>query len=449
MTFRTYDEAYGYLVRATNYEVDRQFAPASHVFKLERVTELMERVGHPQREWTAVHIAGTKGKGSTAAMTERILREAGLRTGLYTSPHVAHLRERVQSAGEWIREDAFARVMSMVAEASDEMRRRDETRKPTFFEMMTAAAFLFFRDEGIEAGVVETGLGGRLDATNVLVPAVCAITQVGLDHMEVLGHDVVSIAREKGGILKEGVPAVTGCTGEALDVIEQMAAQGNVTLEVLGRDLSFERESKSGEGEEVFSLRTPERSYSGLRINLPGLHQVSNAAIAVRLAERIGERDARVDERAVREGLTNVRWAARIEMMGGEPRVVVDAAHNVDSAQALVATLREKLRWGRLILIVGMSSDKDCEGFLSTVLPVANVVVATASNSYRALAPGDLGAMVRRLSDAECVEAPGAREALAVALGRADAGDIVVVSGSFYLAGEVKEALRGCGRHQG
>ncbi|MFH0962428.1 MAG: folylpolyglutamate synthase/dihydrofolate synthase family protein [Planctomycetota bacterium] len=443
MRFATYDEAYGYLAASTNYELMDRFPPADRAFKLERITDLLSELGHPERGWSAVHIAGTKGKGSTAAMAESILRRAGLRSGLYTSPHVVHLRERIQVEGRWITEEEFARVFGAVADAADRVAARRPERKPTFFELMTAAAFAFFRSEGVEVGVAEVGLGGRLDATNVLAPLACAITHVGLDHVKVLGATVEEIAREKAGILKAGVPAVTSSCGAALETIEGIARERGTPLEVLGREIVATRRTGPGDAGEVFDLWTPVGGYERLGTPLLGAHQVANAAIAVRLAERVGEKKGKVGEDAIREGLRSVRWEARVEVVSERPRIILDSAHNVDSARALVETLREKFRWDRLILVVGISSDKDYEGFLGTVVPKCDSVIVTAAHSPRAMAPGALAELARRMGCTDCVEAADAGQAIRLARDKATVESTIVISGSFYLAGEAREELRG------
>ena len=441
MTFTDFDEAYAFLTRMTNYETAGRFAPRGYVFRLERVRELMGLLDHPEAGWRALHIAGTKGKGSTAAMVESVARAQGWRTGLFTSPHVAHLCERIQREGEWISRQDFARVLGRVARPVEAMHQEDPFKKPTFFEIITAAAFLYFKELPVDVGVVEVGLGGRLDATNVLTPAACAVTHVGMDHTRELGDTLCAIAGEKAGILKHSVPAVTSARGEALAVIKQTAAQRNAPLEVVGEDIRIGRKPPCKALKEVFDLETPDRRYEQLEIPLLGAHQVANAALAVRLFELLGRSGAGVDERAVREGLASVALDARLEVAGQRPWIVIDGAHNVDSARALSQTLRERFSWQRLYLIAGISSDKDVDGFLREVLPLCDVVVATCAHSFRALLPGALAAEVRSLGVEDCREAPDIGSGLDVALCEAGEDDLVVVCGSFYLAGEAREAL--------
>ena len=306
---------------------------------------------------------------------------------------------------------------------------------------ITAAAFLYFKELPVDVGVIEVGLGGRLDATNVLTPVACAVTHVGMDHTRELGDTLAAIAGEKAGILKPGVPAVTAARGEALAVIRRVADEQSAPLEVVTDQIRVHRRPPAGALKEVFDLDTPERRYEQLEIPLLGAHQVTNAALAVRLVELLGRSGLHVHENAVRRGLASVALEARLQVVGRRPLIVIDGAHNVDSARALSQTLRERFSWKRLFLIVGISGDKDVDGFLREVLPLSDVVVATCAHSFRALLPGALSERVRSLGAPDCREAPDVVAALDLALREAGEDDAVVVSGSFYLAGEARQAL--------
>lgn len=441
MEFRTYDEAHRFICSMTNYEVKDRYAPADFIFRLDRVCDFLDRLDNPQNGWRAIHIGGTKGKGSTANMVDSILRRQGLATGLFTSPHVLDMRERIQREGRWIAEGDFARLVGRMSDAVRSMYEQDAGSKPTYFEMMAAVAFMFFKELPVDVGVIEVGLGGRLDATNVLKPVVSAITNVGLDHEDTLGHTIAQIATEKAGILKAGVPAVTGCAGEALSVVKSAACDCGAPLEILGREIRPLRKASGDTVSEAFDLETPERTYENLRVSLPGAHQVANAALAVRLVELLNTDGIVVREEAIREGLASVTCDARIQVVEGRPTIIVDSAHNPDSAEALARTIEEKFIGRRVILVIGISADKNVHGFLRALLPLASAFIATRANTPRAAAPEELTKLARSLVTTDCVECPDVATAVATALEQADPNDLIVFTGSFYLAGEVRAIL--------
>jgi len=439
--FASYDEAHQFICSMTNYEVQDRFAPADLIFRLERVRDFLGRLGDPQEGWRSVHIGGTKGKGSTAHMVDSILRRQGVVTGLFTSPHVVDMRERIQREGKWIGEEDFARLVGAMGDAVQTMNEEDAGSKPTYFEMMTAVAFMYFAEFPVDVGVVEVGLGGRLDATNVLQPIASAITNVGLDHEDTLGYTIAEIAKEKAGILKAGVPAVTGCTGKAYTVVQRTAAERGAPLEALGREIRFERKASGDAVTEAFDLVTLERSYEDLRVSLPGAHQVANAALAVRLVELLRRDGIEAGEDAIREGLASVACYARVQVIDGRPTIIIDGAHNPDSAEALARTIEENFIGRRVILVVGISRDKDVYGFLRVLLPLASAFIATRSDSPRAAAPEELLRVAESLVTTDCVECPDAAAAVEAAFDRAKPNDLIVFTGSFYLAGEVGALL--------
>jgi len=436
--FKTCKEALDYLYRFTDYErMVKPRAAATSIFGLARMNQLLDFLDHPEQRLRVVHIAGTKGKGSTAAMTASILQRAGGRAGLYTSPHVLSVRERIMVNGAWIAEERLTAHVNRMHPYLQGSLKTHEKYTPTFFEIFTAAAFLDFVAEGVDFAILEVGLGGRLDATNVVTPVVCGITHVSFDHTDKLGDTLTLIAGEKAGILKPGVPVVVApqeC--EALASIRARAEAVGAPLRLVGRDIALVDRG------EQFSVFTVRRRYHRLRVPLVGRHQRLNAATAVALAEEaMASRGVRLSAPPVRQGLAALRWRARIETVAERPTVVVDAAHNVASARALMATLASEFTFRRLLLIIGISADKDVDGILRELLPRASLAVLTRSQSPRACRPDELLRRVGALSDVEAVacETPGA--ALAVARERAEADDLVCVTGSFYLAGEALEAM--------
>ena len=438
--FTTYDEALNYLYRFTDYE--RMAKPrdaATSAFGLARMNQLLAFLENPGANLRVVHIAGTKGKGSTAAMTAAMLQRAGARVGLYTSPHVESVRERIMVNGTWIAEDRVVAHLNRMYPYLQESLKTNEKYTPTFFEIFTAMAFADFLGEGVDFAVLEVGLGGRLDATNVVTPAVCAITRIGYDHTDKLGDTLTLIASEKAGILKPGVPAVVAPQEpEALAAIRQRARNLGVPLHLVGQEIAL------AEAGACFTVATPRRRYPHLAVPLVGQHQHVNAAVAIGLAEEAAEATPwRLTPEAAREGLAALRWRARIETIAERPRVIVDGAHNVDSARTLMATLTGEFAFRRVLFVIGIAMDKDVDAFLREVLPRASFVVFTRSQNPRAAVPDDLVRRARAICGVEAAacEPPGA--ALALARSRAEPDDLVCVTGSFYIAGEVLDALRG------
>ncbi len=434
-----YEEALSYLDSFVNYERRPPDAEMRAAMSLDRVRELLRALGAPHERLSFLHVAGTKGKGSTAAMAASALCAAGYRTGLYTSPHLIDVRERIRVDGEPISPDAFARVIERTRPHLDKLREQISAlppdagvRAPTYFEIMTHAAFLHFEEAGTEVVVLEVGLGGRLDATNVVTPAACAITNVSLDHTAILGTTLAEIAREKAGILKPGVPCVVAPQSEsAAHSIEATARDVGATLWRLGEEVVLERA-----GEEGFSVRTPERVYDDLRIPLWGAHQRENACVAVGLVD-LARRSGfdRVTPDAVRAGLANVSWPGRFQKVAESPVTILDGAHNVASVRALVTTLAERLPGRRHVYVLAVASDKDWEGMIASLAPSAEAVIATSAANPRAVAPAELAEGARRAGVVRVEVEEDALAALDVARGIAGEDGSVVATGSLYLVG--------------
>lgn len=398
---------------------------------LENPRRLLSRFGDPQGAFKAAHVAGTNGKGSTAAALASMLRHAGLKTGLFTSPHIVSFTERIMvDGGEIAKEDVVA--------FADEIRGASAGLEPTFFEVVTVMGFLYFRRMGVDWAVVETGMGGRLDATNVLLPDVSIITAVDMDHREFLGDDIASIAREKAGIVKPGVPVVSANQkAEAMEVLEATAREKGSPLHVEGRE--FKCEIKISEpGRAAFDYISGDAVLKDLSVPLSGAYQALNASLALRAFEIISGGPAR-NEKAVREGLGSLRWPGRIELISQDPPVFMDGAHNPGAARALANAFRENFLSGgrRLTLVMGIMADKDMPGILAPLLPLASEVIFAAPDSARAARPEALQAAAREMGFASRT-APTVKEALRMACAL---GDMVLVSGSFYTMGEAREAF--------
>ena len=399
------------------------------------IQALLAVLTHPERRYPSLHIGGTNGKGSTAAMAASVLQAAGYRVGLYTSPHLVDFRERIQVNGEMIPEERMAVLTDRVRAVGG------PPREPTFFEFTTALAFQYFSEAGVDVAVVEVGMGGRFDATNVLAPVAVAITNVALDHQEYLGDTIGAIAFEKSGIIKPGVPAVIGrVSDEAAAVIMRAADERGAPLHWLRRDFSV-----AGESTAHFRYDGLRASYDGLACPLAGRHQLNNVACALALLEVASKRGLLVSDEAVRKGLRTVRWGGRLETVDSRPQIILDGAHNPDAAAALaayMADVRRKRPGARVILVLGMMRDKDREGFLGHLLPYADEVIVTQARMPRAASVQELEASARgRVVHMRSEPA----EAMALARRMAAPDDLILITGSLMLVGEAKAILLGCG----
>jgi dihydrofolate synthase/folylpolyglutamate synthase len=416
-------------------------------FNLERVRSLMARLGNPHLGRETIHVAGSKGKGSVAAMIASVLRAAGVHAGLYTSPHLHRMTERIAVDGEAISADDFGRLTEPVRDAVEAENAGGPAQpggQVTTFEALTALAFLHFRERAVGWQVLEVGLGGRLDATNVVEEkAVCVITPISLEHTAVLGKTVGRIAAEKAAIITPGVTVVMGLQREsAAEVVRRACAERGAHLLEVAQACALTRLGFSAEGQD-FRLRTPRGTY-GLRLPLLGRHQLENAATAVLALESLAERGLAIPEPALRRGLEEVRWPARLEIIRRRPLVVLDGAHNVDSVRRLCQALEEYLPYSRAIVVAGFSADKDIGAIAAELerLPRLARVIATRSPHPRA-APADAVAAAFLEREIETAWEGDVPAALEVALGLAAPEDMVCVMGSLFVAAEARRHILG------
>jgi dihydrofolate synthase/folylpolyglutamate synthase len=438
----SYREALEYLYGLTNYEIKSQFAYAPQFFDLRRVHRLLDALGVPHQRFRSVHVAGTKGKGSTCAMLESMLRSAGYRTGLYTSPHLHSFRERMQIGGTCIPESDFVALVRQIRPWAD------QDPELTTFEVATALAFLHFAQAGVEIAVVEVGLGGRLDATNVITPLVSVITTIGHDHMHILGNTLAEIAAEKAGIIKEGVPVVTAPQAPtALAVIERVCAEKRAALHRVSQRWQWRATQRTLDGQRftIGSRRSSAgaantcSSYRGLYVPLLGTHQLRNAAVVLTAVHALRSSGVEVSESAIRQGLCDVVWPARFEIMGRQPFFVVDGAHNVDSARALSRTLQQYFPAKQPWFVLAVLSDKDIRAVLKQLLPSAQGALFSRSRHPRAAAPRQLQeAAAESATPTEVLPDLAAATDRAIELAGPDG--LVVAAGSFTTAGEVRES---------
>ena len=407
---------------------------------------LCEALGHPERSFTSLHVAGTNGKGSVTAMAHAALHAAGLRTARYTSPHLADITERFVIGETAVDTATFDEVARDLLDLADGLVQSGRLRaSPTFFEATTAIAFELFRRAGTQVAVIEVGLGGRFDATNVITPVAGAITTIGFDHQQHLGHTLAEIAFEKAGIIKPGMPIVAGwLPPDAMDVVRRVAHERTASLFEAARDVEVNASSSDGAFE--VALRTPDGDYGPLKLALRGEHQVHNAAVAVRLLEAARQRGVGITRRAIETGLTSAAWPARLErlQMDGGRQLLLDAAHNAEGAASLAEYLA---RWHpeRPALVVGVMRDKDTAAIVEPLLPRVSSVVAAAAPTPRALAARDLEerlqAIAARLPPAERPAISREDDPILAASRALERHEVVVIAGSIFLVGPVRERL--------
>jgi dihydrofolate synthase/folylpolyglutamate synthase len=400
---------------------------------LKRIEALLDKLGNPHREYRTVLVGGTNGKGSTAAILASVLKEAGLKVGLYTSPHLIRFNERIRFGECEITDRDVVRIAGMVRSSIEKC---EECRGSTFFEVTTAMAFQYFKEKMVDLAVVEVGMGGKLDATNVVVPLVSIITNIGLDHQRTLGTNMEKIAIEKAGIIKESTSVVTGVEEPRLaGIIEGVSRGKGASLYSMGRDF------RGGPSDAFFDYSGSKRSFRRVSLNLRGRHQIKNASCALMALELLGERGLSISDKAVRRGLAKVKWPGRFEVVGKDPTVVLDCAHNPPGAEALRDALTE-LRFKRLFIVLGIMADKDIGGIASRLLPLAHTVIVTKPRMDRA-------APVERLKEnmgnyaGRTIVRKTVRGALRAVLKEADEADAICVTGSVFTVGEARRFFTG------
>ena len=435
-TETAYNLALDYLYSFVDYSLKKSSELAKADFNLDRMRELMVRLGNPEQKYPCIHVAGTKGKGSTSALMASALTSAGYKTGLYTSPHLQDYVERIQVDGKSI---SHAQLIELVDQVKPHV---EAVPKLTTFEITTAIGFLFFAQQNVEAAVIEVGLGGRLDATNILTPRVSVITSLSYDHMAVLGNTLTLIAGEKAGIIKHGVPVVSSPQqDEAWAVLERVAGERHAPLTLIGREVVFEPRGHSIQSQMLtISVREPLSSKSKsviLRLPLLGYHQAVNAATAY-AALMVSRLD--IPEDAIASGFAGVKWPCRFEIVRQVPPVILDSAHNLDSFEKLAQTLEEYFPGKPVILITGSSEDKDVAGMLATLKGRLKLVIATKAVHPRAVEPEKIVEAATNLHlQAEIAVPVGYALSSALDLS-ARAGEIVLSAGSMFVTAEVKTA---------
>ena len=407
-------------------------------FDLERMRTLLKKLGNPQEHFRAVHIAGTKGKGSTCAMIASMLHASGYRTGLYTSPHLVDIRERMCIDGEMISQADFVRLVRQIEPIVMRMKPT-----PTYFDVLTALAFKYFAEKKVEVAVIETGLGGRLDSTNVLKPEVTAITSISKDHMAQLGPTLARIAEEKAGIFKHGIPALSVAQDpEAEAVLRRVAEKVGAPFDVTGKSIEFSYRFESsrmlGPHNRV-CLTTANSKFEHLAVPLIGEHQAINCGLALAVIDRLKTRGLPINDARAMEGLAKTTIPGRMEMLSTTPRVVADGAHNAASLDAMMRAIGQHIPYDSMVVIFGCCADKDVSGMLERVTHGADKVIFTRVENIRSSDPNELAARYTELYGKMAQVAPTLNDALAIAYRAVTKEDLICVTGSFYLVGEAKK----------
>lgn len=431
-----YQQACNWVLGFTDYEQLPGVAYSAANFDLRRMEELLNRLGNPHLKTRTVHIAGSKGKGSTAAMIAAVLGEAGYTTGLYTSPHLHTIRERISVSGQMVTERQFTALVERLVPEVEEVNRSGTYGCLTTFELLTTMAFIYFREKKVDYQIIEVGLGGRLDATNVVAAEVSIITSISMDHVAVLGSTIAEISREKAGIIKTGGTVICSPQRpEAMAVIEEVCQYQGAGLIKVEEEFILQQGKVNLKGQSCY-MKGRNTNYR-LEIPLLGKHQLENAAAAVAALEVLG-----INAQNITRGFLKVRWPGRLEILQTKPVLLVDGAHNPDSIKRLIESIKLYFKYKRLILIIGVSSDKDIVGIVSLLTSLADIVIIARSRHPRSADPAILvGEFARNGINARGVGSVS--EAVLQALESADAEDLICATGSLFIVAEVIEYMKG------
>ncbi len=398
---------------------------------LARIREMLAHIGNPQQAFSCIHVAGTNGKGSIASALARILYEAGYRVGLYTSPHLIRFNERIQVNGEPVSDDTVLEAFRAVSGSAPP--------QATFFEYATAMAFYVFSQSRVQWAVVETGLGGRLDATNILSPALCIISNIAMEHQAYLGRTISQIASEKAGIIKARTTVITGARqAAAIRVMENAAAEKSAPFYRFGRDFRVRR--KNGGRFTYLGIQTV---WPDMQTSLIGEHQVDNAAVTLAACEVLTLNGTGLDITCIRKGLSENIWPGRLEMVSNRPMVILDGAHNLSASRKLARYLSTAQAGKNITLVIGILNDKPYAAMLRNLLPLCRKVILTRPVIDRALDTEKLHQVVRNYP-VEASVIPDVAKAVQTAISTAELSDVVCIAGSLYVVGEARAYFLGC-----
>jgi dihydrofolate synthase/folylpolyglutamate synthase len=400
------------------------------ILGLSTIRDILKGLGNPQDKYASIHVAGTNGKGSVASALAAILSAAGYKTGLYTSPHLVRFNERIAVNNRPISDKNVVAAYQAVRHV------HRGRREPTFFEFSTAMALYEFGRQNVDWAVIETGMGGRLDATNIIKPVLSIVTNISVEHRDYLGNTIVQIAREKAGIIKRRTPVVTGTRkSQALAVIEKVAAEKAAPVYRLAKDFKV-RKNSSG----TFTYYGVQNTWRGLKVGLRGSHQVENAALVLAASEILHRKKIHLPVDSIREGLEKIQWPGRLEVVSTNPLILLDGAHNLTAARNLTKYLSTHLKNRAIILVIGILDDKPYRAMLQSLVSVSKRVIVTRPKIDRGLPPETLYAVAKKMtSNVEII--PEVETAVKYAVNRVEPRDAVCIAGSLYVVGEAKEAL--------
>ena len=443
-----YQEALDFLYSFIDYSLKRNFRYAAENFNLDRIFNFLHYLDDPQNDFGIIHVAGTKGKGSVSALCANVLTVQGYKTGLYTSPHMIEFNERIQINGKLISKEDLVRLVEVLEPITEKVP------EITTFELVTVLALCYFSQEKVDYAVIEVGLGGRLDATNIVDPIVAVITSISYDHMQILGNTLSEIAAEKGGIIKPDTPVIVAPQKEeARAILEEISQKQTAPYIQVGRDYLYAAESHNMDGQKFLVWTSEEQplvdmfvesagrdiwSPQRLQIPLLGFHQIENAATAyaaLKTAEKYG---IKLSQKAYRQGFSEVQWPGRMEIIRKEPPIILDSAHNRHSALRLRQAMDDYFPGLPVLLVFGASEDKDIEGMFQELMPRVRRVILTKSTHPRAIEPGELVDLAHRFGKSATAISP-AEKALIKALEEAGNETVILVTGSIFIAAAARE----------
>ncbi|MCG8551488.1 MAG: bifunctional folylpolyglutamate synthase/dihydrofolate synthase, partial [Desulfobacterales bacterium] len=408
--------------------------------ELDTISNILSQLGTPHKKYNLVHVAGTNGKGSTAACIASLLGAAGFKTGIYTSPHLVRFNERICVNGRQINDADVVSAYGAVDAADSVL--CGKSRRATFFEIVTAMAFYYFAEKNVEWAVIETGMGGRFDATNIITPKVSVITNLSIEHSDYLGHTIRDLAREKGGIIKPGIPVVTAVSQPSgMDRLTEISQNLGSALYRFKKDFSIRKTP----GRSTYNYRGLYQNFKNLTKPLPGEHQRENLSLALAAVELIFSQNKPSDPRyelsgeLIHKGLGRVRWPGRLEKIKDRPLVILDGAHNLKASILLGKYLKRTLGDKKLTLVIGILDDKPHEAMLAQLLPRAQRVIVTRAKTERSIKPAVLSAAVKKIFKGEVTVIEDVKEAVSTAISTSCKDDAICIAGSLYVAGEAKE----------
>jgi len=438
----SYKQALDYLTSLINYEKKIDLIYSQRLFNLEKTRLILDQLGNPHLSLKTIHIAGTKGKGSTAVMLTSILDAAGYKVGLYTSPHLISPRERIRIGTHLIKEEEFSYYLAQVKSAIENIQYDGESLNPTFFEVYTVLALTYFYQKKVDIAVIEVGLGGRLDATNVIQPLIGIITPISIDHTQQLGSEITLIEREKAGIIKPNSKIIISRQEKKIiPLLKKICQDKKVSYYQVGKDIKFKL-NQATPAYQKFQVEGLLQKYPTFFLPLAGENQLWNATTAVGAAEILQEFGFRITSEDIKQGLKKVSWPGRMQIISSQPIVLIDCAHNASSALFLTKFLKKFYSGRNIVLLISILKDKDIQGIAKTLCPLANQVIVTCVKSPRALPLKEIYTKIKRHCSPKPLREDKVEEALKKAKKIAGERGVVCATGSIYLVGEILSLIR-------